>query len=92
MVDGKPANLSLVYSKPNAFQRRWWTFGLPSYIRRTSMALFHGTNFEVPLRGNARRSSRFMIFPCCCILTRMKRGPSCARDCVCRGWPGARRW
>ena len=52
MVDGKPANLSLVYSKPNAFQRRWWTFGLPSYIRRTSMALFHGTNFEVPLRGN----------------------------------------
>ena len=52
MVDGKPANLSLVYSKPNAFPRRWWTFGLPSYIRRTSMELFHGTNFEVPLRGN----------------------------------------
>jgi glycosyltransferase involved in cell wall biosynthesis len=52
MVDDKPANLSLVYSKPNALQRRWWTFGLPSYIHRTSMALFHGTNFEVPLRGN----------------------------------------
>ncbi len=52
MADGKPANLSLVYSKPNALQRRWWTFGLPSYIRRTSLALFHGTNFEVPLRGN----------------------------------------
>lgn len=48
----KPANLSLVYSKPNALQRRWWSFGLPAYIRRTSLALFHGTNFEVPLRGN----------------------------------------
>ena len=48
----RPANLSLVYSKPNALQRRWWSFGLPAYIRRTSLALFHGTNFEVPLRGN----------------------------------------
>jgi glycosyltransferase involved in cell wall biosynthesis len=52
IVDAKPANLSLVYSKPNALQRRWWTFGLPSYIRRTSLALFHGTNFELPLRGD----------------------------------------
>lgn len=50
--DGAPANLSLVYSKPNVLQRRWWLLGLPSYIRRTSIALFHGTNFEVPLRGN----------------------------------------
>ena len=50
--DHRPANLSLVYSKPNAWQRRWWSFGLPAYIRRTSLALFHGTNFEVPLRGN----------------------------------------
>jgi alpha-1,3-rhamnosyl/mannosyltransferase len=50
--EGKPANLSLVYSKPNLLQRRWWSLGLPSYIRRTSLALFHGTNFEVPLRGN----------------------------------------
>lgn len=50
--EGKPANLSLVYSKPNVWQRRWWSLGLPSYIRRSSLALFHGTNFEVPLRGN----------------------------------------
>ena len=49
--DDKPPNLSLVYSKPNPLHRRWWTFGLPSYVRRTSMTLFHGTNFEVPLRG-----------------------------------------
>ncbi|HEX2269891.1 MAG TPA: glycosyltransferase family 1 protein [Pyrinomonadaceae bacterium] len=48
----KPANLSLVHSKPNLWQRRWWSLGLPAYIRRASLALFHGTNFEVPLRGN----------------------------------------
>ncbi len=47
-----PPNLSLVYSKPNLLERRWWSFGMPSYIRRNSIALFHGTNFEVPLRGN----------------------------------------
>lgn len=52
LTESQPANLSLVYSKPNALQRRWWSFGLPSYIRRSSIALFHGTNFEVPLRGN----------------------------------------
>lgn len=50
--ESKPSNLALVYSKPNVLQRRWWSLGLPSYIRRTSLALFHGTNFEVPLRGN----------------------------------------
>jgi glycosyltransferase involved in cell wall biosynthesis len=50
--NGTPENLSLVYSKPNLFARRWWSLGLPSYLRRTSTALFHGTNFEVPLRGN----------------------------------------
>ena len=52
--DGIPQNLSLVYSKPNLFARRWWSLGLPAYLRRTSTALFHGTNFEVPLRGNCR--------------------------------------
>jgi glycosyltransferase involved in cell wall biosynthesis len=50
--NGLPGNHSLVYSKPNLFARRWWSLGLPSYLRRTSTALFHGTNFEVPLRGN----------------------------------------
>ena len=50
--DGTPENLALVYSKPNLFARRWWSLGLPSYLRRTSTTLFHGTNFEVPLRGN----------------------------------------
>ena len=50
--DGLPANVSLVYSKPNLLARRWWSLGLPSYLRRSPIALFHGTNFEVPLRGS----------------------------------------
>jgi len=48
--DTKPANLDLIYSRPNLLQRRWWAVGLPSYIRRNPLSLFHGTNYEVPLR------------------------------------------
>ena len=50
--DASPSNLSLVYSPPNLLERRWWSLGMPSYIRRNALTLFHGTNFEVPLRGN----------------------------------------
>ena len=50
-VDGHPPNLNLVYSRPNLFQRRWWTIGLPSYIRSHPFDLFHGTNYEAPLRA-----------------------------------------
>jgi glycosyltransferase involved in cell wall biosynthesis len=27
----------------------WWLLGLPLYIRRQSLALFHGTNYEIPM-------------------------------------------
>ena len=50
-AEARPANLELVYSRPNLFQRRWWTVGLPAYLRRNPLALFHGTNYEVPLRA-----------------------------------------
>jgi glycosyltransferase involved in cell wall biosynthesis len=50
----RPGNLTLVYSQPNLLQRRWWTVGLPSYLRRHPCALFHGTNYEVPLRVQCR--------------------------------------
>src|SRR5215216_74763 len=46
-----PANLDLIYSRPNLFQRRWWIVGLPAYLLRHPLALFHGTNYEVPLRA-----------------------------------------
>ena len=52
LPDDGPANLSLVYSKPSLLHRRWWSLGMPSYIRRHSIDLFHGTNYEVPLRGD----------------------------------------
>jgi glycosyltransferase involved in cell wall biosynthesis len=51
LADSRPANLELVYSKPNLLHRRWWSIGLPSYIRRRSLTLYHGTNYEVPLWG-----------------------------------------
>ena len=51
LADSRPANLELVYSKPNALHRRWWSIGLPAYMRRRSLTLYHGTNFEVPLQG-----------------------------------------
>ena len=47
----QPANLRCIYSKPNVLQRRWWTIGLPQYMRSHPFELFHGTNYEVPLRA-----------------------------------------
>jgi glycosyltransferase involved in cell wall biosynthesis len=44
-----PPNLRAVRVHANLLERRWWTIGLPRYIRRHGLALFHGTNFEVPL-------------------------------------------
>jgi glycosyltransferase involved in cell wall biosynthesis len=44
-----PSNLRAVYVKANLLQRRWWTVGLPRYIKQHPLTLFHGTNFEVPL-------------------------------------------
>ncbi len=29
-------------------RRFWWTLGLPLYVRRAKLSLFHGTNYEVP--------------------------------------------
>ena len=53
LADPRPVNLELIYWRPNLLQRRWWTVGLPSYIKRNpALALFHGTNYEVPLRGD----------------------------------------
>ena len=34
---------------------RWWSFYLPRYLKRASLDLFHGTNYEIPL-WNRRRT------------------------------------
>ncbi|HVF21475.1 MAG TPA: glycosyltransferase family 1 protein [Pyrinomonadaceae bacterium] len=52
LAETTPANLQLIYLKPNVLQRRWWTIGLPSYLRSHPLDLFHGTNYEAPLRGS----------------------------------------
>jgi glycosyltransferase involved in cell wall biosynthesis len=44
-----PANLRPVYAPVNALRRRWWTIGLPLYVRRNNLSLFHGTNYNLPL-------------------------------------------
>ncbi|HEV7858211.1 MAG TPA: glycosyltransferase family 1 protein [Pyrinomonadaceae bacterium] len=44
-----PPNLSMVQVEVNALSKHWWTIGLPRYIKRKSFALFHGTNYDVPL-------------------------------------------
>lgn len=49
-----PANLATVNPRAT-MSRRWWAMGLPLYLRRTSLDLFHGTNYDVPL-WNRRRS------------------------------------
>jgi len=50
-ADERPANLRFVHSPESVLGRRWWAVGLPRYLGRTDVELFHGTNYEVPLRG-----------------------------------------
>src|SRR5205085_1574821 len=44
-----PTNLRAVHVPVNALRRRWWTIGLPLYVRQHQLPLFHGTNYTVPL-------------------------------------------
>jgi len=44
-----PPNLRTAQVKVNLLERNWWTVGLPRYLKRRSLTLFHGTNFDVPL-------------------------------------------
>ncbi len=50
-----PANLRAVNTEASSIRgRRWWTVGLPLYLRKASLDLFHGTNYEVPLWSKRR--------------------------------------
>jgi len=48
-TDHPPANLLFRSAKVGAISKRWWSVGLPRYIRKNNIELFHGTNYEVPL-------------------------------------------
>jgi glycosyltransferase involved in cell wall biosynthesis len=45
-----PANVRFTRSRASLWNRHWWSIGLPRLIRRRSLDVFHGTNFEVPLQ------------------------------------------
>lgn len=47
-------NLRTVSVATNVITRRWWAVGLPRYVHRARLDLFHGTNYEVPLGQRAR--------------------------------------
>ncbi|PWT96258.1 MAG: hypothetical protein C5B55_00215 [Blastocatellia bacterium] len=44
-----PGNLRVKHILVNSLRRRWWTIGLPLYVRQQQLALYHGTNYNVPL-------------------------------------------
>jgi glycosyltransferase involved in cell wall biosynthesis len=44
-----PDNLKLRRVRVGPLGRHWWSAGLPRYIRRGKLDLFHGTNYDVPL-------------------------------------------
>src|SRR5688500_11669747 len=49
--EGAPPNLQAIHADVRGVGKHWWTIGLPSYIRRNPLTLFHGTNYDVPLLG-----------------------------------------
>jgi glycosyltransferase involved in cell wall biosynthesis len=46
-----PPNLRAARVAVGALSRRWWLVGLPRYARARRLSLFHGTNYEIPLRA-----------------------------------------
>jgi len=44
-----PSNLKLNRVRVGPMGRHWWSAGLPRYIGRSHLELFHGTNYDVPL-------------------------------------------
>ena len=46
-----PANLKAARVNVGAVGRHWWSLGLPRYVSRRGIQVFHGTNYDVPLWG-----------------------------------------
>jgi alpha-1,3-rhamnosyl/mannosyltransferase len=49
--DALPPNLRAAFPRTAGLRSRWWSLGLPLYARESRLALFHGTNYHVPLWG-----------------------------------------
>jgi glycosyltransferase involved in cell wall biosynthesis len=50
-TDLKRENLRFIHEPVNAATKHWWALGLPLYLRRHSLDLFHGTNYDIPVWG-----------------------------------------
>ena len=48
------SNLRAVNPPTNSITRRWWSIGLPRYLKQNPVDIFHGTNYEVPLWNRKR--------------------------------------
>lgn len=46
-----PANLKASRVHVGPVGRHWWSVGLPRYVTRRGLQLFHGTNYDAPLWG-----------------------------------------
>lgn len=44
-----PDNLTSERVPVGPLGRHWWSVGLPRYVRRRKVELFHGTNYDIPL-------------------------------------------
>ena len=49
-----PRNLSSVRVPVGPIRKHWWSVGLPRYIAKERIQLFHGTNYDVPLWRGCR--------------------------------------
>jgi glycosyltransferase involved in cell wall biosynthesis len=49
-----PDNLRARRARGRLAGKRWWTVGLPFEVRRAGYALFHGTNYDIPLWNRCR--------------------------------------
>src|ERR687896_677972 len=45
-----PTNLQAARVNVGPLGRHWWSIGLPCYVRKRGIELFHGTNYDIPLR------------------------------------------
>jgi glycosyltransferase involved in cell wall biosynthesis len=50
-LQGSNSHLRLTQERLNLITKRWWSIGLPRYLRQSGLDVFHGTNFEIPLQG-----------------------------------------
>jgi glycosyltransferase involved in cell wall biosynthesis len=49
-----PDNLGSVRVPVGPIRKHWWSVGLPGYIAKQHLQLFHGTNYDVPLWRGCR--------------------------------------